>query len=887
MPHNIQYLPLIKSRGDQTVAALIVRAGGDPKKFNHEEFSRGYTVEKEHKAVTKGNPVLTAKIVLDHLREVPDYYTKLVKVEHEGLQKSHVKAHTMKTKSGRTVMVRAHDDKRTKRQEEERAQRTKKPDDPNVNRLKRQGEDHSNQRQKDMASTDESKKIQQASRSQAQVMELAEESKSGEEFEKGLRPGMGVKTVDQMIAHLDETGAGHMSFEEARKKLEAGGQYYMRLNLSVPSLQKLKGLDKGDIPDDYDNDEPITIVKGEVVDGKHRAMAAVRDGRRLSAYLPAKEWWDKMQDIGKDEPQEEKTEAGEGGSEGLNKEAASEAKKQSAEGGDDGGSKLPARLLNKIKRRGKGEGEETQFTRAEVDLLLADGVVGIVSAGKNPKLEKEMTKEQEKKRHEELRSDLKDKGLMHMQVVGMYEGLEDSFMVFTPEVKREELVEMGEKYNQDSVIFTNKGKNEMIFTTGDDKGKHHPGEGFKARGNNAKDYYTEYVTEDGKKRRFQLQFEWGELKKGLRVFMESLRKSHVKAHMRKTKSGKVVAVRDHTNSRTKKTYREHSNIGAAKHVISFHDGKKKHEDGSDFYDIKIFRSQKEKQTFVRELDGQGYTNHDNAVQKKAKPAQKKGSIPGKDEMSNTYEGPYHDTFDGKPTVMYRVKAGGHTWNLKDHPEKVYADKVQEYTQLLADLKAKKITPRRVAGGGATMKSAREWVEKTKAQAESYLAEVKKKKMPVYSGKAPAVKAAPVQKKVPVKRISKNEEDHLFGKDRVTNKPVKGEIELDLHKKGKQKVAADIYGPVAVHKNIEGKGYVVTHVKTGLSIRRGISSKAKAVAAIHAARELGIHYNFTTVAEAGKDMANMSKMKQHYDTLTKSQSVPRLIRNASGRMVAIK
>lgn len=51
------------------------------KKFDFKQFKAGMATELEHKDVTKGDPVKTAKIVVAHLKEVPDYYTKLKKVE--------------------------------------------------------------------------------------------------------------------------------------------------------------------------------------------------------------------------------------------------------------------------------------------------------------------------------------------------------------------------------------------------------------------------------------------------------------------------------------------------------------------------------------------------------------------------------------------------------------------------------------------------------------------------------------------------------------------------------------------------------------------------------------------------------------------------------------
>lgn len=40
--------------------------------------------------------------------------------------------------------------------------------------------------------------------------------------------------------------------------------------------------------------------------------------------------------------------------------------------------------------------------------------------------------------------------------------------------------------------------------------------------------------------------------------------------------------------------------------VSFHDGIKKHNDGSEFYDIKIFHNKKAKDKFIQSLRNNGY-----------------------------------------------------------------------------------------------------------------------------------------------------------------------------------------------------------------------------------------------------------------------------------------
>jgi len=47
--------------------------------------------------------------------------------------------------------------------------------------------------------------------------------------------------------------------------------------------------------------------------------------------------------------------------------------------------------------------------------------------------------------------------------------------------------------------------------------------------------------------------------------------------------------------------KEHQNVGKAKYVVSYCDGTKHHADGSDFYDIAIFKNKKHKDVFIKLL----------------------------------------------------------------------------------------------------------------------------------------------------------------------------------------------------------------------------------------------------------------------------------------------
>ena len=59
-------------------------------KYDVEQFRMGMDVELEHGTVdsntnvTNDNPLMTGKIALAHLNEIPDYYTRLAVMEKEG-----------------------------------------------------------------------------------------------------------------------------------------------------------------------------------------------------------------------------------------------------------------------------------------------------------------------------------------------------------------------------------------------------------------------------------------------------------------------------------------------------------------------------------------------------------------------------------------------------------------------------------------------------------------------------------------------------------------------------------------------------------------------------------------------------------------------------------
>ena len=66
--------------------------GVDWNRFDVEQFRAGMDVEYEHGShdiqtdVTGDDPIVTGKIALAHMKEFPDYYERLARMEHEAVR---------------------------------------------------------------------------------------------------------------------------------------------------------------------------------------------------------------------------------------------------------------------------------------------------------------------------------------------------------------------------------------------------------------------------------------------------------------------------------------------------------------------------------------------------------------------------------------------------------------------------------------------------------------------------------------------------------------------------------------------------------------------------------------------------------------------------------
>jgi hypothetical protein len=149
----------------------------------------------------------------------------------------------------------------------------------------------------------------------------------------------------------------------------------------------------------------------------------------------------------------------------------------------------------------------------DVQIALTQGKYALLSAGRNPNNAEDMqlSDEQISVRSQSLQQDLVNSGYMFTPSIGRYGGeTEDSYLVMAHEAETQEVIALGQKYNQDSIIAADSGNQQMIFTTGPNEGQAHVGSGFEALPDEAPEY-TRIETEDGRSVKFSLNFDWNQL----------------------------------------------------------------------------------------------------------------------------------------------------------------------------------------------------------------------------------------------------------------------------------------------------------------------------------------------------------------------------------------
>lgn len=205
---------------------------------------------------------------------------------------------------------------------------------------------------------------------------------------------------------------------------------------------------------------------------------------------------------------------------------------------EDGQMRLPGmdpesakRLLKEYAKREPGNGIEKPIEREEhLDAILRHGTICMISAGRNPEDAEDMklTDEQIAERYETMIEDFKSRGYVVTRCEGKYVNPEESVMVMAHDADRAEMMELGEKYKQDSIVFSDKGQGELIYTTGPNKGKAEmAGDGYQVVPD-ADDFYTKMTFANGHTVKFTINLE--EIRKALAALRDLMKAKYVRKY---------------------------------------------------------------------------------------------------------------------------------------------------------------------------------------------------------------------------------------------------------------------------------------------------------------------------------------------------------------------
>lgn len=125
------------------------------------------------------------------------------------------------------------------------------------------------------------------------------------------------------------------------------------------------------------------------------------------------------------------------------------------------------KTLKVYERRPEGEGQEVPFKNTQIlKAVLTNTAFGILSAGRNPSRPEDdnLTEEDLKARNEVLRKDLIRMGYCFTLVQGKYGAPEASYQILIHDADRADMIALGKKHLQESIVFSDHGKNELIYT---------------------------------------------------------------------------------------------------------------------------------------------------------------------------------------------------------------------------------------------------------------------------------------------------------------------------------------------------------------------------------------------------------------------------------------
>lgn len=175
--------------------------------------------------------------------------------------------------------------------------------------------------------------------------------------------------------------------------------------------------------------------------------------------------------------------------------------------------------IKELERGRLGEGYAIEITsKDELEAILKFSQIVLISPEENPESAGACFNTESV--HAQIQTDLQKKGFKYTPIQGRYKGKEEnSYMVYVPNRKLnnivqsldhpdlKELVDLGKKYQQDSILYSSWGRQFYYYTHGEKIDSLQYGEGFSFFEQEPSDCYSEVFFSDGQKTIFRLNID--------------------------------------------------------------------------------------------------------------------------------------------------------------------------------------------------------------------------------------------------------------------------------------------------------------------------------------------------------------------------------------------
>jgi hypothetical protein len=125
-----------------------------------------------------------------------------------------------------------------------------------------------------------------------QLADLTKKFSSADSFDaKVSKAGYGTTSISNVYGYMDNMSEGSLNSKAVKDELLKGGNSYVKVKINPNTLDIQ---DRATLTVDNNTDISKAIVVGKdgfIIDGRHRALAAIKQNKMIDAYVPAKDFY--------------------------------------------------------------------------------------------------------------------------------------------------------------------------------------------------------------------------------------------------------------------------------------------------------------------------------------------------------------------------------------------------------------------------------------------------------------------------------------------------------------------------------------------------------------------------------------------------------------------